>query len=36
MILMVLGGVVGAIGICALAIFGLRKIKSSKAVNKDA
>jgi hypothetical protein len=35
-ILMVFGGIVGAIGIYAWAIFGLRKIKSSKAVNKDA
>lgn len=35
-ILMVLGGIIGAIVLCALAIFGLRKIKNSKAVNKDA
>lgn len=36
MILMVLGSMVGAICLCVLAIFGIRKIKSNKAVNKDA
>jgi len=36
MILMVFGGIVGTIGLCALAIYGMRKIKRSKAVNKDA
>lgn len=36
MILMLFGGIVGTISLCALAIFSIRKIKSSKAVNKDA
>ena len=35
-ILMSLGSILGAIGLCVLAIFGMQKIKSSKAVNQDA
>jgi len=36
MILMTFGGIVGAIALCALAIFVLRKIKKREAVSKNA
>ncbi|MDP3388088.1 MAG: hypothetical protein Q8S24_12690 [Eubacteriales bacterium] len=35
-ILMALCGIVGAVSLCVLAILSIQKIKSSKAVNKDA
>lgn len=35
-ILIGLGGIIGVIGLCVLAIFGMRKILISWAVNKDA